>query len=364
MLPTIAIVQDNPLTHCDPAIANGQLSATADGGKVGGFDFAWFSGMTISSPPGTSLSQINKLIGRGAGDYVVRVTNKITGCFADLAGLIEDKTILPPVPLALTLQNRTNCIAPNGIVSASVGGEILGFAFNWFDGLTVSGSADFIGAEYRNLDIGDYTVTATDQVTGCVSPPATTPVLDERLIPEFIFETTPSFCKDTGLPIGNGSIALILTNTEGTNISLSDVQWFDTVTDQPIGIGSDLYEIYPGFYRAEAITNEGCTNEGIAEVKTEINPYNGVSTNNDGRNDVFIVDCISLFPNNNVKIFNRSGIKVYEADGYDNANVAFGGTGLNGLYLGGKELPVGTYFYVIDKRDGSKPIAGFLELDR
>jgi hypothetical protein len=65
-----------------------------------------------------------------------------------------------------------------------------------------------------------------------------------------------------------------------------------------------------------------------------------------------------------VKIFNRSGILVYEIDGYNNADKAFNGIGLDGLYLSGKELPVGTYFYIIDKRDGSKPVAGYLELDR
>lgn len=362
--PAIAIAQDNPLTNCDPTIANGQLSATANGGNVGGYSFNWFAGTAVASPPGTILSSLDKLIAEGAGDYVVRVTNKITGCFADMAGLIEDMTVTPPLPTAATLQNRTNCINPNGWVTATVGGVTLNYDFNWYEGSAASGGIDFNGVDYRNVDIGDYTVTATDQITRCISPPATTPVLDERLIPEFVFDTTPSFCQDTGRPQGTGSIILTVTNTDETNISISDVLWFETLNNQPVGTGTAIYDLFPGFYRAEAITNEGCTNEGIAEVRTEISPYNGISNNRDGQNDVFIVDCISLFPNNNVKIFNRYGIKVYEVNGYNNADVAFNGVGLNGLYLAGKELPVGTYFYVIDKRDGSKPIAGYLELDR
>jgi hypothetical protein len=28
----------------------------------------------------------------------------------------------------------------------------------------------------------------------------------------------------------------------------------------------------------------------------------------------------------------------------------------------GTNLPGGTYFYIIDKRDGSKPVAGYLEI--
>jgi hypothetical protein len=76
------------------------------------------------------------------------------------------------------------------------------------------------------------------------------------------------------------------------------------------------------------------------------------------------VDCISLFPNNNVKIFNRNGIKVFEADNYNNLDIVFRGLGEKGVYATGNELPDGTYYYIIDKRDGSKPVAGFLELLR
>ena len=75
-----------------------------------------------------------------------------------------------------------------------------------------------------------------------------------------------------------------------------------------------------------------------------------------------MIDCISQFPYNNVKIFNRSGVLVFEANGYDNNEVVFKGIGENGVYTIGNELPVGTYFYIIDKRDGSKPKTGYLEL--
>jgi len=44
--------------------------------------------------------------------------------------------------------------------------------------------------------------------------------------------------------------------------------------------------------------------------------------------------------------------------------VVFSGIGEKGVYAFGNELPDGTYFYIIDKRDGSKPITGYLELVR
>ncbi|HEY5692614.1 MAG TPA: gliding motility-associated C-terminal domain-containing protein, partial [Cyclobacteriaceae bacterium] len=362
--PIVAIVEDNPLTNCDPAIANGQLSATADNGQVSGYNFSWYAGTAVLTPPSAVLSAINKLIGLTAGDFVVRATNNFTGCFTDLAGIITNNTLIPPAPQAVTLRDRTSCIVPNGLVAASVGGIIFGYNFDWYDGLTIGSSPDNVGANYFDLEIGDYSVIATDVVTGCASLPASTPVADVRRLPEFDIETTPSFCIDTGAPNGNGSVILNLTNGDSGEVVIQDVQWVDIATNAPVGNGTALYDLFPGFYQANVVTFEGCTNQGNAEVKTEIAPFNGVSNNSDGRNDAFIVDCISLFPNNNVKIFNRNGIKVYEATGYNNADIAFTGIGLDGLYLQGKELPVGTYYYIIDKRDGSKPVAGYLELDR
>jgi gliding motility-associated-like protein len=100
------------------------------------------------------------------------------------------------------------------------------------------------------------------------------------------------------------------------------------------------------------------------EIPINIFEFNGISANGDGRNDYFEIACITEFPNNNVKIFNRAGQLVFEANHYDNLSTVFKGIGENGLYLMGKELPDGTYFYIIDKGDGSEPIPGFLELIR
>jgi hypothetical protein len=358
--PIVAITEDIPMTNCDPARANGQLSATADG-KIGGYTFDWYNGTTVSTPPGALLVQNDKLSGKAAGNFVVRATRKLTGCFADKSGAITDKTVKPPVPNAKVVADRTNCIFPNGWVTASVGGVTFNYSFDWYDGAGATNGIDFNGIDYQNRDVGPYSVTATDQITGCVSPPATVTVADKRLIPEFTFDSTPSYCIDTGKPKGNGSIQLNLTTGEAI---LDDVTWTDLSSNAVVGKGVEVFELFPGFYQALATTVEGCTNKGTAEVKTEISPYNGVSVNGDSQNDNFIIDCISLFPNNNVKIFNRSGIMVYEINGYNNADFSFKGIGEKGLYVQGSQLPVGTYFYVIDKRDGSKPLAGYLELIR
>ena len=247
-------------------------------------------------------------------------------------------------------------------MTASVGGITFNYTFDWYDGAVATGGIDFSGIDYFSRDVGPYSVTATDQVTGCISPAATVTVLDKRVMPEFTFTTTPSYCSDTGKPKGAGSIQLNLTS--GGDVIIDKVFWTNLSNNMPAGSGVEVYDLFPGFYQADAVTSEGCTNTGTAEVKTEISPYNGMSVNGDSQNDNFIIDCITSFPNNNVKIFNRNGIMVYETDGYNNADLSFKGLGEKGFYLQGVQLPVGTYFYIIDKRDGSRPIAGYLELNR
>lgn len=360
-LPVVVIVEENPLTNCDPLRANGQLSATADAGRVGGYSFNWFNGTAVASPPGVPISTSDKLIAQGAGNFVVRVVNDFSGCQSDLSGTITDATVKPPVPDPAVVFHRTNCLSPNGWVNVSVDGVVFNYTFNWYDGPALKAASDFIGIDYIDLDVGPYTVTATDDVTGCVSPPGTIIVEDKRVTPEFSISSTASYCADTGRPNGIGSITLELTTPD---VVLENAVWTDMLTGASVGTGVAVYELFPGNYEVVATTTEGCTNTGAGEVKTEIAPYNGISENSDGQNDFFIIDCITNFPDNNVKIFNRSGILVYEADGYDNNEVSFKGIGEKGLYLQGITLPAGTYFYIIDKRDGSKPVAGYLELDR
>ena len=122
--PVVTIVEDNPLINCDPARPNGQLSATADGGLVGGYAFDWYAGISAS---GTVLSQNNKLIGQPMGGYTVRVTNNLTGCFSDDLGNITDGRLVPPSPTALLIFDRTRCDYPDGWVAANVGGVTLNY---------------------------------------------------------------------------------------------------------------------------------------------------------------------------------------------------------------------------------------------
>jgi gliding motility-associated-like protein/uncharacterized repeat protein (TIGR01451 family) len=87
----------------------------------------------------------------------------------------------------------------------------------------------------------------------------------------------------------------------------------------------------------------------------------GFSPNGDGTNDLFVIRGILYYPDNNIIIFNRWGNKVFEASPYQNS---WDGKTTMGLSMGGDELPVGTYFYLLDLDDGSEVIKGTIYLNR
>ncbi|SHJ65639.1 gliding motility-associated C-terminal domain-containing protein [Aquimarina spongiae] len=89
--------------------------------------------------------------------------------------------------------------------------------------------------------------------------------------------------------------------------------------------------------------------------------FTAVSPNGDGLNDTFIIQGIAQFPNNELSIFNRWGVMVYNKKGYDNswAGISEG----RATIAKGEELPVGTYYYVL-KIEGQKDQAGYLYINR
>jgi len=87
----------------------------------------------------------------------------------------------------------------------------------------------------------------------------------------------------------------------------------------------------------------------------------GFSPNGDGINDLFVITGIEYYPENSIVIFNRWGNKIFEASPYQNT---FDGYSTSSATIGAAELPVGTYFYVLDLGNGSDPIKGTVYLNK
>ncbi len=110
-------------------------------------------------------------------------------------------------------------------------------------------------------------------------------------------------------------------------------------------------------YTITVQTAEGC----MATDSVTVNVFDGITIpntftpNGDGVNDTWNIQNLKDYPNCVVRIFDRWGAEVFSSTGYYNA---WDGT------LKGSRLPAGTYYYVINLNDGTRPSSGFVALIR
>lgn len=105
----------------------------------------------------------------------------------------------------------------------------------------------------------------------------------------------------------------------------------------------------------------GCdTATVVIDVSCAVNPddiiiYNAMSPNNDGFNEVFMIENIENYPKSTVTVYNRWGTMVFNQVSYKND--------WTGTYKAAI-LPDGTYFYRIDLGEKSRKYNGFLQIRR
>jgi gliding motility-associated-like protein len=78
--------------------------------------------------------------------------------------------------------------------------------------------------------------------------------------------------------------------------------------------------------------------------------YSGFSPNGDDINDKWVIRNSAQYPDMEVIVYDRSGQKVFQTTGYSTQDKWWDGTNK------GKELPVSTYFYVVDLKIGDDGI--------
>lgn len=348
--PEIETTEIGPLTNCDATLPNASVSALADG-SANGHLFEWYDekgALYFTGPNPTNLSDET---------YKLLVTNTSTGCSSEIEitpSISLDRVPLPEVDI---LTERTSCVTPDGQSTASINGNITDYIFTYYDAVSNSELTNFFEDNIiYDLDSGSYYVTAKSRISGCVSDPAPFSIADGTYYPEYDVVSNPSSCEE---PTGFSEVIL-----KDPTLPFR-VRWY--LDNDDIGSTDQGFYYLPiGTYQVEVEGSDGCFTVQDIEITGDITIYNGVSANSDGMNDYFQILCLEYFPNNNVQIFNRSGMLVYEMDGYDmyTDNKRFNGFANRGVSMGSQELPIGTYFYVVNKGDGSKPKVGYLELKR
>ncbi|MGI4728217.1 MAG: PKD domain-containing protein [Janthinobacterium lividum] len=110
-------------------------------------------------------------------------------------------------------------------------------------------------------------------------------------------------------------------------------------------------------YRLTVTSVDSCSatdTVSIRILKIPIIP-NTFTPNNDGVNDIWNIKNLDRYPDCIMDIYNRYGMLMFHSTGY--------GTAWDGRYKG-EEVPVGTYYYVLNLKDGTKNYGGYVTVIR
>ena len=210
----------------------------------------------------------------------------------------------------------------NGSIVLELNGGTAPYTYLWSNGETT--------ASINNIVAGDYAYTVTD-ATGCssVNGIAVAQPSDSLSI---AFDKTPETCNGDL----DGSATLFISG--GT--APYAIVWEDGGST-----AMNRADLASGMYQVNITDNNGCQAEGTVFIDQSCNPrlYNTISPNGDGINDVWTINDIQDYPENELQIFNRWGEKVFNTTSYDNT--------WNGVNNKKEPLSAGAYYYVLRLND-------------
>jgi gliding motility-associated-like protein len=110
-------------------------------------------------------------------------------------------------------------------------------------------------------------------------------------------------------------------------------------------------------YTLTVTTADGCsvTDDVFVKYLADIKIPNTFTPNGDGYNDRWEILSLDSYPGSVLEVYNTAGQLMYRTVGY-----AKPWDGTNN----GRALPAGTYYYVLDPKNGRKKIAGYVTIIR
>jgi len=110
-------------------------------------------------------------------------------------------------------------------------------------------------------------------------------------------------------------------------------------------------------YTLTVTSDKGCktTDDVFVKLLKSLVIPNVFTPNGDGYNDKWEIKYLESYPGSIVEVYNRYGQIIFKSVGY--------GTPWDGKYKGG-DVPAGTYYYIIDPKNGRKQLSGFVDIIR
>ena len=269
------------------------------------------------------------------GSYIMEFVDAWSGCEA----LLEVE-VVPPVPVVLELMSYDSLVCfgqevASIVVEGSGGNELL---YAWSPPFSMDEVAEGLGA-------GTYQVVVSNE-SNCVD----TIQVEIEEIPELTISVV-----DSGIALCDVANGYVEVASEGG---------YGAVTlDWGIAQGPMLWAVSSDTYALHVEDEFGCALDTaftigcLDEIPVGVNQL--VTPNGDGKNDEFFLEDLYLYPDHELRVYNRWGELVYEASPYVND--------WNGTWeaRGGKgqRLPSATYYYLFETgMDDPAAFRGFIEI--
>jgi gliding motility-associated-like protein len=350
-------------TNCVGEAVSFEVEATGIGltyqwrkGLVDLIDGAAISGST------TSILTIDPIQLSDAGnDYNVVISST---SYPSVTSVNVSLTLNAAPIITIQPSNQPVCLGDEAVYTVSATGTNL--TYQWRKGtVALVNGASVSGAQTATLTL-DPTVLLDAGADYNVVVSGSCPSSATSVNVSLTLNDAPSATPSSNSPICIGN-SILLTSPTVTNATYawSGPNGFTSTDQNPILDNSEIDD--SGLF-VLTVSTVGCsstpTSIQVAVQDCDTVDFfipEGFSPNNDGINDVLVIRGIQQFLYNDFTVFNRWGNLVYKAHRYLNT---WDGTSSFGITIGTDELPVGTYFYVLDLGDGSKVYKGTIYLNR
>ncbi len=303
------------INHISCGNITGDIIATIGGGTPA-YSYVWYD--ELSAIVGTTKD----LLGQAAGTYTLEVTDA-NNCMGVYIG-----TILQLSNLEVTNIDTANC----SIRITATGGQ-RPYQYSMDGGMIYQ-----VDSLFSDLNSGDYSVWVKD-ATDCEVDGGITNLVD---------------CNDLEiLTIDTSNCSIRITAIGGQRPYQYSID--DGMTYLADSLFSNLNSGSYSVWVKDALNLEvdgGIVNLVGCNESSELEIFSAFSPNDDAWNNVWNIPGIMAYPNCVVKVFNSWGTAVFISP------VGYPEPWDGSLNSGGKIVPAGTYYYVIDLGDGSDILSG------
>jgi gliding motility-associated-like protein len=315
---------------------------------------------TIGSPAPTATANTPGALFSQSGLYTATLTNLSNGCTFTATPANVPQNTVPPATVA-TQFVAMPCGSPTVSINAGLASASSSYSYAWTG--PVGAGIGSPSKSVTTVDMpGEYAVVITNTLNGCTSSNAVTVGANSGIggLPvEFTASPTSGFApltvnvaNTTSLgPVG-GSVTTTWSYGNGSTYSVTQ-----SAASTSVGLpgGSTTYNaagIYTITLFMQASGTSTCSGTATMVVTVD-NPSkvivpNVFTPNGDGVNDKFMLNATNI-TKITCLIFDRWGVKMHDVTSET------GNIGWDGKNLAGKDVPVGTYFYIIttEGKDGA-----------